>query len=435
MAIRVLNREEVISSVGNRGIAEALVGSYEAALNAVDPYHLVRSRLSLKGDKLVVDSEVIDLREFSELYVIGTGKATYRMAVAVEELLGERISHGVISVPRSQSIDGLKRIKVFRAGHPLPDSGSLEAAREILSLRPGHRCLVLALVSGGGSALLELPEDEITLDDLKVTNEALLRSGASIDEINCIRKAISRVKGGRLLEHFKPCRVVQLTVSDVPGNDLSSIASGPFFPGLCDKERVNEIISKYELLEEVPERVAKAISAYEPAVPEAGNRASYFLLADNALAVRSLGEALKGHGLNLVEEVSLNGDVSSVAEKAASLALRLKDGQALVGGGEANVKVKGSGRGGRSFHLAALLMLKLWGIDGLYGISATTDGMDGNTDAAGCLFSTKKEKDFERLKASVEGYDTYTEFLSMGTVIFTGYTGTNVNDLLAVVKE
>ncbi len=432
MAVQVLNKEDVIKALGGSRIAAGLIDSYEGVLRSIDPYSLVKKHVKVNGYQLIVDGETLKLDDFNEIYVVGTGKATYRMAVAVEELLGNRITYGVISIPRTQEASGLRVISAIGAGHPLPDAGSIEAARQMLSLRPSARCLVIALISGGGSALLELPEDEITLEDLVKTNDALLRSGATITEVNCIRKAISRVKGGKLLEHFKPCRVIQLTISDVIGDDLSSVASGPFFPGLCSKEQVEEIVKRYGLLEVLPERVARAVIGYAPPRVGQGTKATYHVLANNAFALRKLREELEARGFKVAAEISLTNEVESVAIKAVNEVKALSTGQALVGGGEATVKVRGRGKGGRTLHLAALLMLWLGKESGVYGISATTDGMDGNTDAAGCLFSTDLNR--EQLKESLENYDTYSEFLRLGTIIRTGYTGTNVNDLLAIVK-
>ena len=414
--------------------AEAI---FRAALEAVDPYRCVRS--SLEG---------MDLR--GRTFVVGMGKASVQMAKAAEDILGDRIEEGLV-VTKYGHGGKLRRIKVLEAGHPVPDQAGTRAAEEILkvALRAGEEDILLCLISGGGSALTPLPPEGITLEEKRRTTELLLRCGARIEELNAVRKHLSRIKGGQLAEAANPARVVSLVLSDVVGDPLEVIASGPTVPDPTTFEDCILIARKYGIWEELPSSVrmrfemgAKGIL---PETPKPGDPAfsscKNTIVGNNRTALEAARREAEVRGYKALLLTSfLQGEAREVGRALASVVKEVrKSGEpveppaCLLCGGETTVTVRGKGKGGRNQELALAMVGELAGLEGVLVLSAGTDGTDGPTDAAGAFVDGGTLKRARKLGLEPEDYlrenDSYNFFRALGDLFVTGPTGTNVMDL------
>lgn len=414
--------------------AEAI---FRAALEAVDPYRCVRS--SLEG---------MDLR--GRTFVVGMGKASVQMAKAAEDILGDRIEEGLV-VTKYGHGGKLRRIKVLEAGHPVPDQAGTRAAEEILkvALRAGEGDILLCLISGGGSALTPLPPEGITLEEKRRTTELLLRCGARIEELNAVRKHLSRIKGGRLAEAANPARVVSLVLSDVVGDPLEVIASGPTVPDPTTFEDCILIARKYGIWEELPSSVrlrfemgAKGIL---PETPKPGDPAfsscKNTIVGNNRTALEAARKEAEVRGYKALLLTSfLQGEAREVGRALASVVKEVrKSGEpveppaCLLCGGETTVTVRGKGKGGRNQELALAMVGELAGLEGVLVLSAGTDGTDGPTDAAGAFVDGGTSKRARKLGLEPDDYlrenDSYNFFRALGDLFVTGPTGTNVMDL------
>lgn len=414
--------------------AEAI---FRAALEAVDPYRCVRS--SLEG---------MDLR--GRTFVVGMGKASVQMAKAAEDILGDRIEEGLV-VTKYGHGGKLRRIKVLEAGHPVPDQAGTRAAEEILkvALRAGEGDILLCLISGGGSALTPLPPEGITLEEKRRTTELLLRCGARIEELNAVRKHLSRIKGGQLAEAANPARVVSLVLSDVVGDPLEVIASGPTVPDPTTFEDCILIARKYGIWEELPSSVrlrfemgAKGIL---PETPKPGDPAfsscKNVIVGNNRSALEAARKEAEVRGYKALLLTSfLQGEAREVGRALASVVKEVrKSGEpveppaCLLSGGETTVTVRGKGKGGRNQELALAMVGELAGLEGVLVLSAGTDGTDGPTDAAGAFVDGGTLKRARKLGLEPEDYlrenDSYNFFRALGDLFVTGPTGTNVMDL------
>lgn len=414
--------------------AEAI---FRAALEAVDPYRCVRSFL-----------EGMDLR--SRTFVVGMGKASVQMAKAAEDILGDRIEEGLV-VTKYGHGGKLRRIEVLEAGHPVPDQAGTRAAEEILkvALRAGEGDILLCLISGGGSALTPLPSEGITLEEKRRTTELLLRCGARIEELNAVRKHLSRIKGGRLAEAANPARVVSLVLSDVVGDPLEVIASGPTVPDPTTFEDCISIARKYGIWEELPSSVrlrfemgAKGIL---PETPKPGDptfsSCENTIVGNNRTALEAARREAEVRGYKALLLTSfLQGEAREVGRALASVVKEVrKSGEpveppaCLLSGGETTVTVRGKGKGGRNQELALAMVGELAGLEGVLVLSAGTDGTDGPTDAAGAFVDGETSKRARKLGLEPDDYlrenDSYNFFRALGDLFVTGPTGTNVMDL------
>jgi glycerate-2-kinase len=424
-------------------------------LRAVDPKSLLKSRARVVESKLIVDDHEVNVG--NGVYVVAIGKAAGKMAEAAEEILGSRIRAGVATVPRGAPSPRLARITPVAAGHPHPDEGSLEAGKLALRVAEEARrsgCPLLALISGGGSALAEVPVPGVTLEDLRSVNDLLLRSGASITEINTVRKHLSLLKGGRLAAAAYPSPVLALVLSDVVGDKLEVIASGPTVPDPSTYEEALDILKRYNLTASAPRTVLEVLEKGArgelPETPKPGDetlsKAHALLLGSNLTALKAMDAYAKKLGLNSVVLTSmLQGEAREAAKALAAIALEVKRSSipvappaAVICGGETTVKVRGRGRGGRNQEFALSAALQIEGEGGIAIAAIGSDGIDGPTDAAGAIvdgFTVKKAK---RLgldpRKFLEENNSYEFFNIVGGHIKTGPTGTNVNDFyLAVV--
>jgi len=423
-----------------------------AALEAVDPYRLIKDQITVENDKLTVRDREVDLGKFKNIYVVGAGKASAPMAVALEELLLPKITDGVVVVKYGHS-KKTKKIKIVEAGHPIPDKNSLLGTKKILELidRAGQNDLVFVLLSGGGSALLEMLPGEIELNDLENLNNALLSSGASIDEINTVRKHVSLVKGGQLLSRTNSATVITLILSDVISDPLESIASGPTAPDPTTFSQALSILQKYDLLSKtapsILNRIKQGIEGKIKETPDENDkifrRAQNIILGNNLLALKKAREiAVQAGFKSLILTDRINGEVREIAKVLAAVfesSVKNKEPLGSPGcfllGGEPTVTIKGAGLGGRNQEMVLAMLLYLKNVkQPFYFCSVGTDGTDGPTDAAGAWIDENSFRKTLELNldpaAFLDENDSYHFFKQTNQHIKTGPTGTNVMDLM-----
>lgn len=372
--------------------------------------------------------------------LIGAGKAAASMARSVEDhwqgplsgLVVTRYGHGV----------PCRHIEVIEAGHPVPDAEGLRAAERMLaSVRGlGEDDLVLALISGGGSSLFALPAPGLALSHKQSITRALLKSGARISEINCVRKHLSSVKGGRLALAAQPARVASLIISDIPGDDAAVVASGPTAPDATTREDARAILAKYDVA--LPDAVRHWLDDPASETPKPGHPAfarvqnRIIASAKDALAAAARAVEAAGYRPVLLGD-ALEGEAREVAREHARLALAATGPCVLLSGGETTVTVKGSGRGGRNAEFALALALALNGARNLHAIACDTDGIDGTEDNAGAVIGPDTLARARGLGLNPANYladnDAYGLFAALGDLVATGPTLTNVNDFRAVL--
>jgi len=438
---------------------EDLTAIYTSAIEAVDPFRAVANSLIRKGEELLLkQGEKIlascDLGDFERVLVVGAGKATAPMARAVEEILGDRIDRGVVSVKYGYTTE-LEIIKIHEGAHPVPDAAGNHAAAEIVEIleSAGEKDLVISLISGGGSALLPLPPASISLEEKQETTDLLLKSGAAIHEINAVRKHLSRVKGGNLARAAWPARVLNLMISDVVGDAMDVIASGPFVPDSSSFREAAGILERYHISEKVSGSVMSHLrTGAEGKIeenPSKGNR--YFekvtnaVIASNIIALRAAAETADSLGYNSCILSSLiEGDTaetafwhSRIGEEVFASGNPVPPPACIISGGETTVIVTGNGLGGRNMEFALQGAVHIRGKDDILMASVGTDGSDGPTDAAGAVTDGSTIARAEDLGLSIEEYtrnnDSYNFFKQLGDLIITGPTNTNVMDIRIVL--
>ncbi len=439
-----------------------------AALERVDPEQMIEQALSIEDNHLVVATEnerhELDLTNFRRIVVLGAGKATAKMARAVESVLGDRVAEGVISVKYGHTAP-LSKVKTIEAGHPVPDENSILAAQETVRIasEADEETLCIVLISGGGSALLTLPysdgEHSLTLSDMQETTNLLLSSGATIQEINTIRKHISAVKGGRLAAHAAPATILSLILSDVVGDNLESIASGLTVPDPDSGADAWATVLRYQLQDRIPPNVVRLLQACKkdphldtpkPKDP-VFNRVHNVLIGTNAQALEAARVKAEELGYNtLVLSSQVTGEAREIAKFYSAIAVDLVAGAkacalpaCVLAGGETTVTIRGTGKGGRNQEMAAAFLAEIArrpkAFEGVTFLSAATDGNDGPTDAAGGFASTEilaaahaAELSLEETLANNNSY----EFLDRAGALFkTGPTNTNVCDLQILLVD
>lgn len=469
-------------------LRDDVVHILDAAIRAVDPHQAVLDNIRLRGERLRVGSKAYPLAELDRILVVGGGKAGTPMTAAVFEVLGGattggRISGGVVNVKYGHtSAAGGWRVRygrggephhapgradtgpveIHEAGHPVPDAAGLAGAEKIASLLSGlsERDLVLALISGGGSALLPLPARGISLPDYQRLTSLLLASGADITEINILRKHCSQLQGGQLARLAAPAQVAALILSDVVGTPLDAIASGPTVPDRSTFADAWAVLERYHAAEQAPdsvrERLRRGVAGEIADTPKAGDplfeRVNTVVVGDNAIAGRAAVAAAKSLGYDAALLTTfLQGEAREVGRVVAGLAQGIAAGQSdyarpvcLVLGGETTVTLNGSGRGGRNQELALSAAITLGGYELPQGVevavvSLGTDGTDGPTDAAGgiaTLDSLKRAKAAGLdARAALQDNDSYPFLSALGDLLITGPTQTNVNDLILVMVQ
>ena len=427
---------------------------FQAGLKAVDPVNAIKQHVSLQNNTLNVGDRTYNLASYESIYVIGAGKASAAMAQPIEELFSGRLKTGFINVKYGHTLP-LSIIQVNEAGHPVPDEAGLLGTKKIIELmsQTGEKDLVLFLISGGGSALLPCPVQGLTLEDKQQMTKLLLEVGAAIHEINALRKHISRVKGGRLAKLAYPSTIISLILSDVVGDNLDSIASGPTVPDESTFDDCLDILKKYELQDEISSSVLEFLKAgaqgEHEETPKADDpvfeRTQNVIIGSNILAVKAAEKKAQEMGYkSLILSTLIEGETKEVAKVHAAIAKEIlstgnpiKKPACVISGGETTVTIQGQGLGGRNqeFTLAAAIEIDGW--DGVVILSGGTDGTDGPTDAAGAIadgMTVSRAKELELdAQASLKENDSYNFFQPLDDLIITGPTHTNVMDLRLMI--
>jgi hydroxypyruvate reductase len=425
----------------------------DSALAAVAPEAAIRRHVRREGNTLLVDGVAYDLTAFRRIEVAGAGKASGPMARAIEVLLGDRLAGGVVVVKDGHAVP-TRRVQLREATHPLPDARGVAATADLLArVSPlGSEDLLVLLLSGGGSALLECPAAGLALDDLQSTTDLLLRSGASIGELNAVRKHLSAVKGGGLARAAAPATVLALVLSDVVGSPLDVIASGPAAPDPTTFADAGAVLARYGLWEAVPPAAAAHLrfgaAGARPDTPKPGDpvfaRVRHVVVGDNAQAAEAAVERARSLGLHaLLLSTFVEGEarevgrvLAALARELAAYARPLPRPACLVLGGETTVTVRGQGLGGRNQEVALGAVNALAGLPDVLVLSAATDGGDGPTEAAGAWADGTSLARATALDLHPDGFlaanDAYHFFAPLGDLLQTGPTLTNVNDLMFV---
>ena len=430
---------------------ELLRDVFDAGLRAVAPAAAIRNRLRVDGGELRLDDQAWPLEAFRNIYVLSIGKAGASMAAAVEEVLGDRIRDGVVVTKYGHGLP-LRRIRVMEAGHPTPDANGERAARAILEIAREATAedLVVCCLSGGGSALFTLPAEGLTLEDCREATEALLASGADIREMNALRKHLSAVKGGRLARAVHPARLITLILSDVVGDPLEVIASGPTAPDPTTYADCLAVLRRYCLTERVPpnclRRLERGAEGGLPETPKPGDpvfeNVTNTLVGSNRIAVEACRRRAEELGLRpVVLSTTVEGEARDVAGVHAAIAREIvTSGQPvpapclLLSGGETTVTLKGRGKGGRNQEFALAAAIAVEGLPNVTLLSAGTDGTDGPTDAAGAFADGRTCARARELGLDptrhLDANDAYPFFDALGDLLITGPTRTNVMDVM-----
>lgn len=432
---------------------------FHASLKAVDPYDAVKG-YSEKIRSLYIGSN------FKRLLVVGFGKAVCPMAGAIEDSLGDIVDEGVVitkyghcSSPISSSgkagDGGSLKIRTYEAGHPVPDENGVKGTDEIVTLLKSadEDTLCVCLISGGGSALLASPYEGITLAEKQETTNLLLRTGADINELNTVRKHISKVKGGRLAEIAYPSSIISLILSDVIGDRLDVIASGPTSPDHTTYDDALNVLKKYGLINKIPNGILdllhKGADGSISDTPEKGDvifeRAENIIIGSSKIALDAAKQKAEALGFEAeIISCELSGEAQDAGRWLAQKAIHTRKSRgglplALISGGETTVTVRGNGLGGRNMELALAFALEIEGIEGITLLSAGTDGTDGPTDAAGAFVDGETVR-----KAKAAGIDplgclynndSYNFFKRTDGLLITGPTGTNVMDVQIILLQ
>ncbi len=437
----ILNRAAVSKS-DRHAVALSCV---EAGISAARPESVVSTSISLAGSQLRIGDATYNLANYTDVVVVGGGNPAGHLAAAVEDVLGDWITAGIVVTDDTTETTTIEQIQ---GRHPVPDETGEHGAQRILETvaDAGEDTLVLVLVTGGGSALLPAPAGEVSLTALQAVTDLLLRSGASIEEINAVRKHLSALKGGQLARAAAPARVVGLVMSDVVGNRLDVIASGPISPDSSTFEEARSVLSEYDV--DPPQSVAKRLAAgSEGVVPETPthtdpvfDRVSIHVLADGMTSLQAARDAAEKQGFQaLILSSRIRGEAQEsakthvgIAEEAVASGHPISPPTILLSGGETTVTVEGDGTGGpnQEFALSAALELEA---ESICLAAVDTDGIDGATDVAGAIVTAATAQSATDARMALAGNDAYPFLSSQDALIETGPTGTNVNDLRVIV--
>jgi len=416
---------------------------FAEALRAVDARAAVRSSVRLEGSQLTVCDQTVEFTEATKAFAIAIGKAAPSMSLALQDVLGERLIDGTISSPRHDAV-----WDYFEGGHPLPNEASLAAAKaaiQLLEVADHENSLIVFLISGGGSAMFELPlSNDITLEELRSANEILVGCGASIGEVNAVRRAFSAVKGGRLAGFAPKSRQLTLIVSDVPEGEEHNVASGPTWTPPADAPSAREVVARYELRGRLPASIMRAIESAASEFNESqSDRHKHFVLLDNDTALEAAANAARARGF--VTEIAhdiVDGPIEIGCEQLLTRLSHLQSQNpdatvCLISGGEFACPVRGDGVGGRNSETALRLAMAVDKERERYGefvaLCAGTDGIDGNSFAAGAIADGGTMERAREINLDptyfLENSASGALFMALEEAIETGPTGTNVRDL------
>lgn len=438
------NRSAIANDPGRRG---SLMRVFAGALEAVDPEAAVRAALQRDEDRLTLAGRTVELSSIDRCLVLSFGKASVPMARGIIHVVDGLQVEGIVVTNQAGPVPGLP---VVEAGHPVPDESSVAAASELLALArgAGPNDLVVVAISGGGSSLLTMPAGGLVLSDLAATTSLLLRSGASIGELNTVRKHLSAVKGGRLIEAAAGAgAILTLVISDVVGNDLEIIASGPTVPDHSTYGDAELILDRFGVTGRMPPAVLDHLAAggagRVPETPIGGeglDRQTICIIADASRAAAGAAEAARKLGWEpTVVSATVTGEAQMVAAEVVEAARELRPGELLIYAGETTVTVTGDGKGGRNQELALAAAVGMAGSNDLVLLSAGTDGIDGATEAAGAFADGRTVERGHRLRLDAADFldrnDSFSYLSAVGDVVVTGPTGTNVGDLILVARS
>ncbi|MGL1864189.1 MAG: glycerate kinase [Pseudodesulfovibrio sp.] len=431
-----------------------------SAIAAVSPGSAMHAALVLDGDILTVDGTEYDLINFERILVIGAGKASASMAVALEEILGDRLQGGMVVTKYGHGLD-LDKVVVMESAHPVPDMVGERSSRELLCVAKGatEKDLIFCLLSGGASAIIPAPQPPVTLAMKQAVTRELLQCGATINEINAVRKHLSRFKGGHLAKAIEPATVITLIISDVVGDYLDVIGSGPTAPDESTFFDCQTILDKYHLCSqispEVNKLIADGVAGLEPETLKKGDscfeRVQNVIIAGNGMALDGAAAAAKKLGYTpVIVDRAMEGEAREVAAKLIRLAGEYCEGihldkppVCLLSGGETTVTIKGKGKGGRNQELALAAAIELSEIqscrEGIALACVGTDGSDGPTDAAGALVLPDTVATSDARSSNARQYladnNAYEFFTNTGTILKTGPTRTNVMDVVIILVD
>jgi hydroxypyruvate reductase len=420
-----------------------------AGLEAADPYRAVLKTVTRKGRLLRIGRRTYDLRRFDRIVAVGAGKASARMAQAIEHILGAKLQQGLVVVKNGHRIC-TKRITVVEAGHPIPDRAGRQAAERIRTLVQDltPRDLLIVLLSGGASSLLPAPVPGVTLADKQRTTRLLLRSGATINEMNVVRKHLSQLKGGGLARSTR-ATIATLILSDVIGDDIGTIGSGPTAPDSTTFADAINVLKGYRIWRAVPAAVRRhLLQGRKGTVPETlkpGSRrwrlVHHTIIGNNRAILDVVAHTAKQAGLHThLLSAAITGEARMEAKRFVGQVLhlvrqagRLRRPSCIVAGGEPTVTITGRGKGGRAQEFAAAAALHLAGVANVWLVTMGTDGTDGPTDAAGAVVTgetvARAANAGINFRLAMKRHDTYPALKTLRCHIRTGPTGTNVNDL------
>jgi len=446
----IKNRSELPSSPLHSTALDLL----EHALNTADPYKAIVSSVRVDGNNLVVRGEVVELSR--RVHIVGFGKASKRMAEAVLDVLGARVVGGIVIGPGDEG--RLGPIEIVKGDHPIPRENTLRSSQKLLDYvvnNVSEDDTLVVLISGGGSALFEVPEDGVSLSDIANISRELMKRGADIVELNTIRKRLSKTKGGKFLRFIRARNVLSLIVSDVTGDRLDTIASGPTAPDSTTFQDAYNVLTKYRLWDELPENIksvfVRGLSGEIPDTPKPGDpifsKVKNVIVASNHIVVEEIARKSEELGFrSLVLTTMLEGEAREVGKVIASIVKSvhyygkpLEKPAAIIAGGETTVTVRGSGIGGRNQELCLSIALAIKDLPNTVVVCSATDGVDGVSPAIGAIVDGETVRKALGVGLNPQQYldnnDSYTLFSKLGQAIVTGYTGTNVNDILiALIK-
>lgn len=429
---------------------EKALSIFQASLKGADPKLCVKRFLKIENEYITAGNFRKNLTQIKKIIVTGAGKASALMAQAAEEILKDRIDEGLVVTKEGPEIPLIK-IELHLGGHPFPDENGAKGTRRIIEILSdaGENDLIIFLLSGGGSALLVSPFEWISLEDKKNMTRLLFECGANIDEINTIRKHISRVKGGRLAKMAYPAQTLCLILSDVIGDRIDSIASGPTAPDPTTFKDCFEILNKYNLQEKIPKSIKlfleenKDVQENESLKPgdEVFEKVENIIIGSNLLALKEAEDKASNLGFNtLLLSSTISGDTTKAAEEHTLLAKEIRSGlknpsppACIVSGGETTVRIKGKGKGGRNQEFVLVSAMQIDGLKDVAIASMNTDGIDGPTDACGAICDGSTISRAKKLNLDPQDYlnrnDSYHFFEKLGDLVKTGPTNTNVMDI------
>jgi glycerate 2-kinase len=458
----IKNFESILANVESereRNARKTVLELLNVGINSVLPKNLIPQFVRRDGHKLIFKEIIFELTSNTNIFVIGAGKASGAMAEQLEHLLGSSITNGFVNIPEgTKNQYSTRKIQLNEASHPIPSRSGMHGAQKMVELIQSSQetDLIIVLLSGGASALLPLPVAIITLDQLQLLNKSLIKSGATIQEINTVRKHCSRIKGGLLSKIGYPATIVTLILSDVIGNPLDSIGSGPTVPDPTTFQQSIEILKKYSLWDTIPETIRhylqKAQNGSVPETPKPNDeifqKTHSVIIGDNRAACESIQQAANQRGFEtLLYSSEITGEAREIGKKLLHL---IKEERSkpisksakpliIIGGGETTVTVRGEGMGGRCQEMGLSIIAEFENFSDTVFAAIGTDGIDGFTDATGIIIDERSANLMKNKELNWKNYldenDSYNFFKQLGdSLIFTGPTGTNVNDLILIAR-